>query len=102
MEEQKKVIAGLYPRVSTEDQSRFGHSLDEQEDRLKKLCEFKDYEIYKVYREEGGISKRYFALNVIKLWVVNPVQVELELNIFIISVIVVREELVRRKLRVNL
>lgn len=36
MEEQKKVIAGLYPRVSTEDQSRFGHSLDEQEDRLKK------------------------------------------------------------------
>ena len=102
MEEQKKVIAGLYPRVSTEDQSRFGHSLDEQEDRLKKLCEFKDYEIYKVYREEGGISKRYFALNVIKLWVVNPVQVELEINIFIINVIVVKKELVRRKLRVNL
>nr|DAS65346.1 MAG TPA: integrase [Bacteriophage sp.] len=57
MEEQKKVIAGLYPRVSTEDQSRFGHSLDEQEDRLKKLCEFKDYEIYKVYREEGVSAK---------------------------------------------
>lgn len=52
-----KVIAGLYPRVSTEDQSRFGHSLDEQEDRLKKLCEFKDYEIYKVYREEGVSAK---------------------------------------------
>ena len=57
MEEQQKVIAGLYPRVSTEDQSRFGHSLDEQEDRLKKLCEFKDYEIYKVYREEGVSAK---------------------------------------------
>ncbi len=57
MEEQKKVIAGLYPRVSTDDQSRFGHSLDEQEDRLKKLCEFKDYEIYKVYREEGVSAK---------------------------------------------
>lgn len=57
MEEQKKVIAGLYPRVSTEDQSRFGHSLDEQENRLKKLCEFKDYEIYKVYREEGVSAK---------------------------------------------
>ena len=52
-----KVIAGLYPRVSTEDQSRFGHSLDEQEDRLKKLCEFKGYEIYKVYREEGVSAK---------------------------------------------
>ncbi len=57
MEENKKIIAGLYPRVSTEDQSRFGHSLDEQEDRLKKLCEFKDYEIYKVYREEGVSAK---------------------------------------------
>lgn len=29
MNENKKVIVGLYPRVSTEDQSRFGHSLDE-------------------------------------------------------------------------
>lgn len=57
MEEQKKTIAGLYPRVSTEDQSRFGHSLDEQEEKLKQLCEFKDYEIYKVYREEGVSAK---------------------------------------------
>lgn len=54
MEEQKKV---LYPRVSTEDQSRFGHSLDEQEEKLKQLCEFKDYKIYKVYREEGVSAK---------------------------------------------
>lgn len=30
MNENKKVIVGLYPRVSTEDQSRFGHSLDEK------------------------------------------------------------------------
>ncbi len=44
-------------RVSTEDQSRFGHSLDEQEDRLRKLCEFKGYKIYKVYREEGVSAK---------------------------------------------
>lgn len=57
VEEQKKIIAWLYPRVSTFDQSRFGHSLDEQEDRLKKLCEYKEYEIYKVYREEGVSAK---------------------------------------------
>lgn len=55
--EETNVICGLYSRVSTEDQSRFGHSLDEQEDKLKKLCEFKDYEIYKVYREEGVSAK---------------------------------------------
>lgn len=52
-----KTIVGLYPRVSTEDQSRFGHSLDEQEDKLEQLCNFKDYEIYKVYREEGVSAK---------------------------------------------
>ena len=57
MKEPKKIIAGLYPRVSTEDQSRFGHSLDEQEEKLKQLCNFKDYEIYKVYREEGVSAK---------------------------------------------
>ncbi len=55
--QKKKIIAGLYPRVSTEDQSRYGHSLDEQEDRLKRLCEYKEYEIYKVYREEGVSAK---------------------------------------------
>lgn len=53
----EKIIVSLYPRVSTEDQSRFGHSLDEQEDKLRKLCDFKDYEIYKVYREEGVSAK---------------------------------------------
>ena len=53
----EKIVVGLYPRVSTEDQSRFGHSLDEQEDKLRKLCDFKDYEIYKVYREEGVSAK---------------------------------------------
>lgn len=57
MNENKKVIVGLYPRVSTEDQSRFGHSLDEQECRMKQLCEFKNYEIFKVYREEGVSTK---------------------------------------------
>ena len=56
-EKETKIIAGLYPRVSTEDQSRFGHSLDEQKDRLRKLCEFKGYKIYKVYREEGVSAK---------------------------------------------
>ena len=55
--QEKKIIAGLYPRVSTEDQSRFGHSLDEQECKLKQLCEFKGYEIYKIYREEGVSAK---------------------------------------------
>lgn len=56
-EEKKNVIAGLYPRVSTDDQVREGFGLDEQEKEMKKLCMYKNYQIYKVYREEGVSAK---------------------------------------------
>ncbi len=53
----KKYVVGLYPRVSTEDQFRNGHSLDEQKERMLKLCDYKNYEVYKVY-EDAGISAK--------------------------------------------
>ena len=56
MNEEKKV-AGLYIRVSTEDQVREGFSLPEQEKRLRAMCEYKNYEVYDVY-EERGISAK--------------------------------------------
>ena len=56
MNEEKK-IAGLYIRVSTEDQAREGFSLPEQEKRLRAMCEYKNYEVYDVY-EERGISAK--------------------------------------------
>ncbi len=56
MKDEKK-IAGLYIRVSTEDQAREGFSLPEQEKRLRAMCEYKGYEIYDVY-EERGISAK--------------------------------------------
>ena len=40
MDNEKKV-AGLYIRVSTEDQAREGFSLPEQEKRLRTMCEYK-------------------------------------------------------------
>ena len=52
-----KKIAGIYIRVSTEDQAREGFSLPEQEKRLRAMCEFKGYEVYKVY-EDAGISAK--------------------------------------------
>ena len=52
MNEEKK-IAGIYIRVSTEDQAREGFSLPEQEKRLRAMCEYKGYEIYKVYKDAG-------------------------------------------------
>lgn len=56
MNEEKK-IAGLYIRVSTEDQAREGFSLPEQEKRLRAMCEYKGYEIYDVYKEAGISAK---------------------------------------------
>ncbi len=52
MNEEKK-IAGIYIRVSTLDQAREGFSLGEQEARLKDFCKAKQYEVYKVYADEG-------------------------------------------------
>ena len=56
MDSEKK-IAGIYLRVSTEDQAREGFSLKEQEDRLIKMCEYKGYEIYKIYKDAGISAK---------------------------------------------
>lgn len=56
MNDEKK-IAGLYIRVSTEDQAREGFSLPEQEKRLRAMCEYKGYEIYKLYKAAGISAK---------------------------------------------
>ena len=53
----KKYVVGIYPRVSMEDQFRNGHSLGEQKERMLKLCDYKSYEVYKVY-EDAGISAK--------------------------------------------
>lgn len=56
MENERK-IAGVYIRVSTEDQAREGFSLGEQEEKLLQLCSLKDYEVYKVYKDAGISAK---------------------------------------------
>ena len=56
MNEERK-IAGIYIRVSTEDQAREGFSLAEQKEKLLQLCKFKEYEVFKVY-EDAGISAK--------------------------------------------
>ena len=52
-----KKVAGIYIRVSTEEQSREGFSLKEQEERLREFCKFKRYDIYKVYKDAGISAK---------------------------------------------
>ena len=56
MNEETKV-AGIYIRVSTEDQAREGFSLGEQQEKLEQLCKYKDYKIYKVYKDAGISAK---------------------------------------------
>ena len=56
MDNERK-IAGIYIRVSTEDQAREGFSLGEQEEKLLQLCNFKELEVYKVYKDAGISAK---------------------------------------------
>ena len=50
-------IAGVYIRVSTEDQAREGFSLGEQKEKLLQLCSYKGYKVFKVY-EDAGVSAK--------------------------------------------
>ena len=50
-------IAGIYIRVSTEDQAREGFSLSEQQERLEAMCKFKCYKIYDIYKDAGISAK---------------------------------------------
>jgi len=53
----EKKMAGIYIRVSTEDQAREGFSLGEQKVKLLDFCKFKNYEVYGIY-EDAGISAK--------------------------------------------
>ena len=53
-----KKIAGLYMRVSTEDQVNEGFSLPEQKERLEAYCKINEYEIGGYYTDEGISAKK--------------------------------------------
>ena len=50
----KKKVA-IYIRVSSEEQSKEGYSLEAQKKKLEEYAEFKGWWVYKVY-EDAGIS----------------------------------------------
>jgi site-specific DNA recombinase len=49
--------AALYIRVSTDEQSKEGYSLDAQLDKLEAFCYSQGWEVAKTYREEGQSAK---------------------------------------------
>ncbi len=55
--DEKIKSAGIYIRVSTFDQVREEFSLGEQEERLKEFCNFRRYNIYKIYQDAGISAK---------------------------------------------
>lgn len=56
MNNEQKLVA-IYTRVSTTDQAREGHSLEEQEKRLIAMCEANNYKVFKVYTDAGISGK---------------------------------------------
>jgi site-specific DNA recombinase len=53
----KIINAGIYIRVSTEDQAREGHSLEQQKKICLEFCRKQGFDVYKVY-EDAGISAK--------------------------------------------
>ena len=50
----KKIIrVGGYARVSTEEQKKYGYSIEAQVDKIKKYCELKGYQLVDIYIDEG-------------------------------------------------
>jgi len=52
-----KPLAAIYIRVSTEEQARQGISLAAQEEALQNYAKALDYEIFKIYKDEGKSAK---------------------------------------------
>lgn len=58
MNDNEQKVVAIYTRVSTFDQAREGHSLEEQERRLRAKCESEEnYKVYKVYTDAGISGK---------------------------------------------
>jgi len=51
------INTGIYVRVSTEEQVREGYSIRAQQEKLKAYADIKDWQIYKVYTDEGISGK---------------------------------------------
>lgn len=52
-----KIMVGLYIRVSTIQQVEEGFSLEAQKEQLLKYAKLNNYEVYKVYEEQGKSGK---------------------------------------------
>ncbi|HEX3029417.1 MAG TPA: recombinase family protein, partial [Clostridia bacterium] len=55
---QKKIIAAIYIRVSTEEQAEEGQSVAAQEETLRQYCNAYGIEIYDIYTDLGLSGKR--------------------------------------------
>jgi len=49
--------AALYIRVSTDKQASEGSSLEVQEEKLRKFCEFQNWDVYRLYADRGISGK---------------------------------------------
>ena len=57
MEKNKIIRTAIYIRVSTEEQTKHGFSLESQEQRLKEFCKDNNYKIVDSYKDEGKSAR---------------------------------------------
>jgi DNA invertase Pin-like site-specific DNA recombinase len=52
------VKVGIYTRVSTKDQAQDGYSLSAQRERLIAYCKAQNWQIYKIYQDDGYTGRK--------------------------------------------
>lgn len=63
----KKLITGIYIRVSTDEQAKHGFSIRAQQEKLLNYAKIKDWDIYNIYIDEGISGKNLDREQVQKL-----------------------------------
>lgn len=58
---------GIYIRVSTEEQAKFGYSINAQKEKLSNYARIKEWKIYDIYIDEGLSGKNLNRPKIIKL-----------------------------------
>lgn len=79
-----KINTGLYIRVSTDEQAKYGYSIQAQKEKLISYAKLKEWDIYKIYIDEGISGKNLNRKEVQEL--INDVKKKIVNNVLVYKI----------------
>lgn len=79
-----KINTGIYIRVSTEEQARYGYSIQAQKEKLISYAKLKEWDVYKIYIDEGISGKNLNRKEVQEL--INDVKKKIVNNVLVYKI----------------